>query len=77
MAALDKLNAFSLGVVIGFQQTTYNVLESVGDAELRVAVLSGSLETEIVVRFTTDDDSAVCKFWSQQRSYNHVIETFI
>ena len=71
---ISKSNdAFSLAVLIGFQQTTYSVFEGVGDAVVKVGIIIGSLETEIVVRLTTADDSAVCKFWSQPKVINHVI----
>ena len=66
-------DAFSLAVVIGFRQTTYNVDEGEGDAVLEVRIISGSLQTEIVVNFTTADDSAVCKFWFQPKVINRVI----
>ena len=60
---ISKYNdAFSLAVVIGFQQTTYGVVERVGDAVLGVGIITGTLEIEIVIRLTTADDSAVCKF---------------
>ena len=65
----------SLALVIGFEPSTYTVLESVGDAELEVVIISGSLETDIVVRLTTADDSAVCKFSSQPiKVIHHVID---
>lgn len=47
-------------VTIGFLETTYNVSEDVGLAQLRVGIINGSLDTEIVISLATADDTAVC-----------------
>ena len=51
-----------LGIIIGFLNTTYTVSEGVGDAPLKIGVISGDLETDTVVNISTTDDSAVCEF---------------
>ena len=50
---------FFVALVIGFVPTTYTVNEGSGPAVLIVQVISGDLETQIVVNLTTFDDSAV------------------
>ena len=46
---------------IGFQETTYRVDEDAGIVEATIAVLTGSLadNTEITVRYSTSDDTAI------------------
>ena len=48
-------------VTIGFQETTYRVDEDAGSVEATIAVLTGSLadNTEITVRYSTSDDTAI------------------
>ena len=45
-------------VVIGFRPYTYTVDESVGDVELTVEVISGVLTEEVMLSYTTVEDSA-------------------
>ena len=40
-------------VVIGFMETDYTVAETEGTVELQVAVLSGSLSSDVTVRLDT------------------------
>ena len=50
---------FSVTVVeIGFERSHYSVRETAGQVTLSVAVLSGSLSDEIVIRINTHDRSA-------------------
>ena len=51
-----------LAITIGFLETSYTVSEGVGDAGLMIGVISGDLETNIVVNISTAEDSALCKF---------------
>ena len=58
----------SLSVVtIGFDQTLYRVIESVGAVEVCASVRGGvTLDREVVVQYGTADQSAVgmeCVFW--------------
>ena len=67
MLSLHSTNVYSsitlfLGITIGFLDERYTVSEGVGDAPLMVGVISGDLETNIVVNISTADDTAVCKF---------------
>ena len=52
----------NVGVTIGFVNTIYSVSESDGIAVVSVAVLSGELSDNVVVRLTTQDGSATSKF---------------
>ena len=50
------------GIVIGFLETSYTVLESDGNAQLMIGVIGqGDLETDIVIDVSTSDDTAICK----------------
>lgn len=50
---------FSVTVVeIGFERIHYSVRETAGQVTLSVAVLSGSLSDEVVIRINTHDRSA-------------------
>ena len=46
-------------VVIGFNQTLYEVREDVGQAVVYVVLLNGILRRQVVVEVTTADDSAL------------------
>ena len=48
-------------VTIGFQETTHRVDEDAGSVEAKIAVLTGSLadNTEVTVRYSTSDDTAI------------------
>ena len=46
-------------VVIGFNQTLYEVREDVGQAIVYVVLLNGILRREVVVEVTTADNSAL------------------
>lgn len=51
--------SFSVTVVeIGFERIHYSVRETAGRVILSVAVLSGSLSDEVVIRINTQDRSA-------------------
>ena len=52
---------FTTAVTIGFRPDTYQVDEGAEFVELVVEVLDGILDTDVVVRFTTSDNSAICK----------------
>ena len=52
----------SLGVTIGFLETSYAVSEDDGNAQLMIGIISGVLETDIVVSISTANDTALCKF---------------
>ena len=52
----------NVGVTIGFVNTTYSVSESDGIAVVSVAVLSGELSDDVVVRLTTRGGSATRTF---------------
>ena len=53
------LNNYSLGAMIGFERTMYNVTEGVdANVELCAVLTSGILEREAVVRFSTSDGTA-------------------
>ena len=55
----------SLSVVrIGFEQTLYVVNEGDGTAEVHVAVLSGSLSSDVVVTLETSNLDAIRKYVS-------------
>ena len=67
MLSLYSINDYNsitlfLGITIGFLDERYTVSEGVGNARLMVGVLSGDLETNIVVNISTADDTALCKF---------------
>ena len=47
-----------IAVTIGFENTFYSVDESSGSLTVDVAVLSGDLSRDVVVRFDTRRDSA-------------------
>ena len=49
------------GVEIGFQGTQYSVDESSGEVVVSVVVLSGILSEEVVVRLSTNQDTATGK----------------
>jgi hypothetical protein len=55
------LHFLSIAVRIGFDPTAYSVNEGDGVVTLEVAVLDGVLETEVVVRISTNNGSATCK----------------
>ena len=48
------------GLTVQFDPVSYSVTEG-GQAAL-ILVLSGPADREVTVEFTTEDDSAVCKF---------------
>ena len=50
-----------VGVQIGFEEVLYSVDESAGEVTLGVAILSGGLSSEVVVRLSTGDSSATGK----------------
>ena len=52
---------FCAAVTIGFMDTEVTVGESAGPVILNVALLSGSLERDVFVDFTTQDGTAVGK----------------
>ena len=52
------LSIYATGVTIGFVSTLYSVNENEEIAALSIAVLSGQLSGEVVVRLSTQDDSA-------------------
>ena len=52
----------SIGVTIGFVETSYSVDESDGSAVVTVAVLSGELSDDVVVGFVTLDDTAIGEY---------------
>ena len=64
-----------IGIIIGFLETRYAVSEGVGNAALMVGVISGDLETNIVVNISTADDTAICKFIILAVINYHHIET--
>jgi hypothetical protein len=49
---------------IGFQPDTYSVSEGDGVVTLEVAVLEGALDRDLIVKVTTSDGTATCKFES-------------
>ena len=46
-------------VRIGFQHAQYTVSEASTVANIRIEVLGGSLEREIIVNFSTSDSTAI------------------
>ena len=46
------------GVEVGFEETVYTVVEGSGPATVTVAVLSGQLSSDVVVRLDTSQRSA-------------------
>ena len=50
---------FYAAAVIGFVQTAVDVVEGEGPAVLNVALLSGSLERDVFVDFSTLDGTAI------------------
>ena len=51
-----------LVVQIGFEEILYMVNEADGQVVLSVAVLSGQLSSDVLIRINTEDNSAVGKF---------------
>ena len=49
-------------ILIGFDPDAYEVDEEEGIVFVTVAVLDGSLNTDVVIRLNTSDGTAVCKF---------------
>ena len=45
-------------VQIGYEETLYTIDESAGEVTVSVAVLSGSLSSDVVVQLVTRDGSA-------------------
>ena len=52
------LSIYAPGVTIGFVSTLYSVNENDEIAALAIAVLSGQLSEEVVVRLSTENGSA-------------------
>ena len=46
-------------VIIGFNQTRYDVSENIGQAMVYVVVLRGSLQRQVVVNVLTMDNTAL------------------
>ncbi len=61
-------------MIIGFDSVDYTVNEGDGTATLNVRVLSGVLDTEVVVRFNTVNGTANCKKNIKHKAcaYNYV-----
>ncbi len=55
------LSPISTVVIIGFDRVEYNIAENGGFVELIVRILSGRLEKEATVQFTTVDGTAFGK----------------
>ena len=49
-------------VQIGFNNSVYTIDERAGEVVVSVVVLSGTLSDEVVVRFNTQDSSALGRF---------------
>ena len=47
------------GIIIGFVEMDYSVAETDSTVEVEVAVLSGSLSSDVVVQLDTLDSSAI------------------
>ena len=56
-------------VRIGFEETLYTVSEDDGTAVVNVAVLSGTLSSDVVVTLETSDDDAAGKLRSTGLQY--------
>ena len=65
------VHAFYMAVVvrIGFQHAQYTVSEASTVANIRIEVLGGSLEREIIVCFSTSDSTAIGKCISWNRTF--------
>ena len=55
---ITNLSCHISAATIGFERTSYTVDENNGTVIVGVAVLSGSLSRNVVVRFNTADDTA-------------------
>ena len=62
-----------IGVQIGFEEVLYSVDESAGEVTLGVAILSGGLSSEVVVRLSTGDSSATGKRFSPVQSFYFIV----
>ena len=56
-------------VRIGFQSAQYNMSEGSTVANIKIEVLGGSLEREIIVCFSTSDSTAIGKCISWNRTF--------
>ena len=61
-----NINSYNFAEIIGFDRDTYEVYEEAGVVRITVAMLGGSLSTNVVVRLNTSDRSATCEFWYLQ-----------
>ena len=61
-----NMNSIFAVVVIGFNQTRYDVIESVGQAFVDVVVRSGVLRRDVLVNFFTADNTAIGKSHNSQ-----------
>lgn len=57
---------YYLVVTIGFHLLEYEVSENHGSITLNVSILSGTLERDIVIYLSTQDDSSAGKFMETQ-----------
>ena len=56
------IHLYYIDVKIGFQSAIYSVGEASNRADVRVRVLAGSLQREVVVSFSTGDSIATGMF---------------
>ena len=58
---------------IGFERTSHTVDEDNGPVIVGVAVLSGSLSRDVVVRFNTEDDTARSEGEINQKDLSNIL----
>ena len=57
----DFISMYCAEVTIGFFNQSYNASESDGAVSVEVGIISGSLQREVSVQFTSSDSSALSK----------------
>ena len=57
----NLLSQDTTGVTIGFVNPPYSVIENEEQLVIQIGVIEGSLQTEVVVSFSTSDLTAISK----------------